>query len=101
MSLIDKFERGIKKEEVNPGAKYPIIWKSTKCEPGECRDKRITHRWAVPCSVPMGLATECYDCHKTRLVRMDSEPGLWDNIKPSAWSTARLNELKQERPDLF
>ncbi len=71
MSYLDDLGKGPKKEEHNPAQKYPIIWKSTKCEMGECRSERTSHRWAIPASVPAGLMTECYDCHKTRMVEIE------------------------------
>lgn len=79
MSLIDKWEKGVKLEEKNPIQKYPIIWKSTPCQVGECRDQRISHRWSIPATTAIGLMTECYDCHKTRIVKVDSNPDTWIN----------------------
>ena len=91
MSYLDDLGK-IKKEEINPAQKYPIIWKMTKCEVGECREARLSHRWSIPASVPSGMMTECYDCHKTRLVKTDVEPDIWI-IKPSPWAKERLDEL--------
>ena len=58
-------------EEKRFDSKYPIIWKIESCFKGECKDERTSHRWSVPATTPAGLMTECYDCHKTRNVRVD------------------------------
>lgn len=94
---LDDFFKKSGKDEKNPMEKYPIIWKSEPCEVGECRGMRTTHRWSVPSGVPSGLMTECYDCHKTRLVKTDSEPDVWDIKTPSEWAKKSLGELNNEQ----
>lgn len=60
---------------------YPNIWKIERCLKGECRGERVTHRWAVPSSTPMGLMTECYDCHKTRKIKCQTKTTLKEEEK--------------------
>ena len=96
MVNLDDFAKKIGKEEINPTQKYPIIWKTEKCLMGECRAERTSHRWSVPASVPSGLMTECYDCHITRFVSVNSEPDLWLNNKPSDFVIKRLAELNNK-----
>ena len=87
-----------KSEEKNPNEKYPIIWKSTKCQIGECRAMRDKHRWAIPTGAPNGLMTECYDCHKTNRVFTNSDPDVWVNNKgPSEYVRKRLLTLNGEK----
>lgn len=97
MSSIDDFANRVRKDEKSLAGKYPIIWKSTKCNLGECRDQRNTHRWSIPCGVPAGLMKECYDCHKTRVIDTNSEPDVW-MIKKGAsdYVKRRLIELNAQ-----
>lgn len=96
MSL-EKWMQGKVKEEVNPTQKYPIIWKTTKCEQGECREARTSHRWSIPAGTASGLMVECYDCHKTRIVQTDSNPEVWINKEKSDWVSKRLEQLNNTR----
>ena len=98
MPTLDDFAERKKKEEINPMQKYPIIWKTSKCAMGECRSERVSHRWSVPTGTPEGMMTECYDCHKTRIVKTDSDKDLWINrTKTSGYVVERLKQLDAER----
>ena len=99
MSLYDDFIKSAK-DEVIRREKYPVIWKITKCSSypeyddlSKCVRDRLLHRWSVPQGTAMGLMAECYDCHKTRFVKVDSEPDVWVNRTASKWVAERLNEL--------
>lgn len=94
---IDKF---IKKKEEKDNSKYPIIWKVEECKSGECKGDRTRHRWSVPSVTPMGSMTECFECHKSRLVIVTSDPNVW-LCTPGSYSRRRLAELKMESPNLF
>ena len=90
MSNLRKFADN-SKELVIPD-KYPIIWKVESCLRGECKDERTHHRWSIPFSAPDGLRSECYDCHKSRDVKVDKGN---DKIKhePSEYVKKRKLEL--------
>lgn len=81
-----------KKEVVG---KYPIIWNTSKCEIGECKDDRTVHRWSLPFTSSCGLIAECYDCRKTMEVR-----GVWSDLelwkcKQGEWAINRMKELAE------
>ena len=97
MPTLDDFAKHTKKEEINPAQKYPVIWKTTKCNIGECRSERTSHRWAIPSGSPNGMMTECYDCRMTRIVKVDSDPDIWINKpKTSGFVFERLKELNKK-----
>jgi len=88
-----------KEEDTAVHEKYPVIWKSTNCEAGECRASRTSHRWSVPCTTAAGLMTECYDCHKIRIIKTDSDEEIWANKSESEFVKKRLAELRHENPE--
>ena len=53
----------------------PIIWKRENCLTGQCKGLRDKHAWSIPFSVPHGLVTECFHCHKTRKVEVEDATG--------------------------
>lgn len=71
--------------------KYPIIWNTSRCEMGECKNDRIVHRWSLPFTTACGLTSECYDCSKTREVQ-GCDPKLWVS-KQGEWAKNRMIEL--------
>jgi hypothetical protein len=96
MSLYDSFIKSVKDEEKRSQA-YPIIWKKTKSLEGECAGNQKFHRWSVPLGSGMGLMTECYDCHKARIVQIDSHPDVWVNHNTgNEWAAVRLKELHSQ-----
>ena len=91
MSNLDDFIRKKQTDEKIMSG-YPIIWKHEVCGIGECRATRNSHRWSIPFGSAAGLTIECYDCHKTRFVKVDSKPDIWEN-KGSEWAKKRIKEL--------
>ncbi|KKN10042.1 hypothetical protein LCGC14_1040470, partial [marine sediment metagenome] len=77
-----------KKEEAG---KYPIIWNTSKCEVGECKNDRTVHRWSLPFTTSFGLTKECFDCNKTRQVE-GLNPHIWVS-KQSYYSKQRIEEM--------
>ena len=92
---LDDFARKQEKE-IFRNSSYPFIWKTTECKMGECRGDREKHRWSTPMTSAPGLMTECYDCHITRFLRVDSEPDTWINKNTgNEWAEERLKILNE------
>lgn len=54
-------------------AEKKVFWKEEHCLMGTCRGLREKHRLSIPFTTPSGLVTECYDCGKTRSVRVERD----------------------------
>jgi hypothetical protein len=70
--LFDWLETEANKRDVQ-NSRYPIIWKKELCLRGECRAERTEHRWSIPFTSSVGLSSECYDCHKSKLIKIAKE----------------------------
>ena len=70
----------------------PLIWKEETCLIGECKGLCSKHIWHTPMCTPDGLMTTCFNCGKTRGVRVENEIDKSDR-NGTEWIKDRLAEL--------
>jgi len=49
----------------------PIIQSVEDCKAGECIPNCTQHKWSIPFTTPHGLVCECYNCHKTKFIKVE------------------------------
>ena len=72
-NLEDFMQEGL---QIKVDVKQPVIWKHQDCEAGECKGVKTSHRLSLPAWTPGGLMTECLDCGKSRIVKVEQNTNL-------------------------